>query len=66
MKILVNYNQETRNLENEKGLYIGSLPHGEEPVEYVEKNISISKLAQLKQAGFSAEEIVEMKSGGVL
>lgn len=52
--------------------FIGSLQHGNahfgEPVESKEKGIedNVKYLIKLKDAGFSGEEILEMKKNGLL
>lgn len=76
MKIEVDYDPDTGDIKNASGGVIGNC-HGLrahktrsfiEPGELLEykRSISVSELKELKDAGYTAHEISELRSNGVL
>ena len=71
MKIIVEYDESLDQVRSKDGmiLWTGPLEHwGEykEQSEQTQETSKVSSVIELKKAGFSAQEIVEMTRGGVL
>lgn len=66
MKVIFEYDPSTGNLTDRDGCVytVGmNMNHFGDPAE---QGTTVRDLIKLKEAGFSAEEIVQMKDGGVL
>ena len=64
MKVVVEYNAETGEIKDAVGMYVGSF-FGLESFE-IPKESNVRDLIKLKEAGFTAEDLVQMKEGGLL
>ena len=65
MKVVVEYDPVTGTISDNEGTYIGcwvGLKHFEEGLS----NSGVEVLIKLKDAGYTAEEVVQLKMGGLL
>jgi hypothetical protein len=62
MKVTLNYEPQSGNITDDKGNFVGTYIG----LEASEGGVSIEALCKLKNAGFSAEEITELKRKEVL
>lgn len=65
-KIIVDYDPASKNLLTPDGAYVGIWPDASGHPPEAASEISVSKLCNLKEAGFSADEIVELKKGNII
>lgn len=71
MKVILEYDESAQTLlgKDNVGYWYGPINHyGEykEQPEQTQETSKVSSVIELKKAGFSAQEIVEMTRGGVL
>lgn len=64
MKILLDYDQATGTMTDANGAIVGTWA-GAKGFE-MEPTVSVRDLVKMKDAGFTAEDIVELKNSGVL
>lgn len=66
MKVVIDYDPASGNMTDAKGAYVGSWMGLESFGEELSTNDPVEDIVKLKNSGFTAEDIVAMKKGGVL
>ena len=63
MKVILNYDELTGNITDSKGVYL--FMYGGLSYDSVDDMTSIDEMIKLKNAGFTAQEIIEMRKAGL-
>lgn len=64
-KIVIEYDETTGNMVDASGMCIGNWTEVK-PFDEIDRQSTVRDLIKLKDAGFSADDIVTMKEGGVI
>ena len=68
-KVILNYDQQSGNINTPDGMYIGchlGLPVVDEKEKVINSKVSVSELKELKEAGYTAHEIAELRASGII